>query len=143
MELVKVFNFSDKKPGFLEIIEVCLNLGIGFCITWLALLNYKKANFKLTTRATLNVRDYISIVLAIFFVCICLFPLKEFLLSEIWCQRSALRFWSTMWTLQRCLCQFPSSPFLNLSYFTSKDETPVQHWTRKKMVWYVTPLKDG
>ena len=27
------FNFSDKKSGFLEIIEVCLNLGIRFCIT--------------------------------------------------------------------------------------------------------------
>ena len=26
-------NFSDKKPGFLEIIEVCFNLGIKFCIT--------------------------------------------------------------------------------------------------------------
>ena len=26
------FNFSDKKPGFLEIVEVCLNLGIGFSI---------------------------------------------------------------------------------------------------------------
>ena len=37
----KVFNFSDKKPGFLEIIEICLNLGIGFCITWLVLPNYK------------------------------------------------------------------------------------------------------
>ena len=24
---------SDKKPGFLEIIDLCLNLGIGFCIT--------------------------------------------------------------------------------------------------------------
>ena len=36
------FQFSDKKPGFLEIIEVCLNLGIRFCITWLVLLNYKK-----------------------------------------------------------------------------------------------------
>ena len=36
------FNFSDKKPGFLEIIEVCLNLGIGFCITWLVLPTYKK-----------------------------------------------------------------------------------------------------
>ena len=42
MELVKVFNFSEKKPGFLEIIEVCLNLGIEFCITWLVLPNYKK-----------------------------------------------------------------------------------------------------
>ena len=36
------FQFSDKKPGFLEIIEVCLNLGIRFCITWVVLLNYKK-----------------------------------------------------------------------------------------------------
>ena len=34
--------FRQKKPGFLEIIEVCLNLGIGFCITWLLLTNYKK-----------------------------------------------------------------------------------------------------
>ena len=25
--------FQTKKPGFLEIIELCLNLGIGFCIT--------------------------------------------------------------------------------------------------------------
>ena len=35
-------NFSDKKPGFLEIGEVCLNLGSEFCITWLVLPNYKK-----------------------------------------------------------------------------------------------------
>ena len=35
-------NFSNKKPGFLEIIEVCPNLGIRICITWLLLLNYKK-----------------------------------------------------------------------------------------------------
>ena len=27
---------------FLEIIEICLNLGIGFYITWLVLPNYKK-----------------------------------------------------------------------------------------------------
>ena len=32
-ELVKVFNFSDKQPGFLEIIELCLYLGTDFCIT--------------------------------------------------------------------------------------------------------------
>ena len=38
------FNFSDKKPGFLEIIEVYLNLGIGFCITWLVLQSYKKVS---------------------------------------------------------------------------------------------------
>ena len=38
----QVFNFSDKKRGSLEIIEVYLNLGIRSCITWLVLLNYKK-----------------------------------------------------------------------------------------------------
>ena len=46
MELVKVFNFSDKKPGFLEIIEGPLNLVIGFCITGLVLQNYKKIDRK-------------------------------------------------------------------------------------------------
>ena len=35
------FNFSDKKNGFLEIIELCLILGIGFCIIWSVLPNYK------------------------------------------------------------------------------------------------------
>ena len=34
--------FQTKKPGFLEMIEVCLNLGIRFCITWSVLPNYKK-----------------------------------------------------------------------------------------------------
>ena len=38
----QVFIFSDKKPGFLEIKKVCLNLGVEFCITWLALPNCKK-----------------------------------------------------------------------------------------------------
>ena len=38
----QIFNFLDKKPGFLEIIEVCLNLGIRFCMTWLVLLYYGK-----------------------------------------------------------------------------------------------------
>ena len=36
------FQFFRQKPGFLEIIEVYLNLGIGFCITWLVLPTYKK-----------------------------------------------------------------------------------------------------
>ena len=27
------FQFLDKKPSFLEIIGVCLNLGIRFCVT--------------------------------------------------------------------------------------------------------------
>ena len=36
------FKFFRQKPGFLEIIEVCLNLCIKFCIIWLVLPNYKK-----------------------------------------------------------------------------------------------------
>ena len=36
------FQFFRQKPGFLEIMEVCLNLGIWFCITWFVLPNYKK-----------------------------------------------------------------------------------------------------
>ena len=36
------FQFLDKKPGFLEIREVCLNLGIKFCITWLVYQIIKK-----------------------------------------------------------------------------------------------------
>ena len=38
------FQFFRQKPGFLEIIGVCLNLGIGSCITWLALPRYKKVS---------------------------------------------------------------------------------------------------
>ena len=39
----KFSNFqTKKKPGFLEIIEVCLVLGIGFCITSLVLPNHKE-----------------------------------------------------------------------------------------------------
>ena len=36
------FQFFRQKPGFLEIVEDYLNLGIRFCITWLVLPNYKK-----------------------------------------------------------------------------------------------------
>ena len=44
MELVKIFNFSDKKSSFLEVIEVCLKLGIGFHTTWLVRPNDKKSS---------------------------------------------------------------------------------------------------
>ena len=70
VELVKVFNFSDKKPGFLEIIEVCPNLGIRFCITCLVLLNYKTISPWKPILATLSVshlkRTYA--LLSIYFV---------------------------------------------------------------------------
>ena len=36
------FQFFRQKNGFLEIIEICLNLGVGFCIAWLVLPNYKQ-----------------------------------------------------------------------------------------------------
>ena len=41
-------------------------------------------------------------------------------------------------------CQVPSFQFLNLSYFTSKDEIPVKPQTLEKMEWYeygMAPLK--
>ena len=38
----KISIFETKKPGFLEIIDLCLNLGIVLCITWLVLPNYKE-----------------------------------------------------------------------------------------------------
>ena len=34
--------FQTNKYGFLEIINFCLNLGIGFFITWLVSPNYKE-----------------------------------------------------------------------------------------------------
>ena len=34
--------FRQKNPGFLEIIDLSLNLGIGFCITRLVLQNNKE-----------------------------------------------------------------------------------------------------
>ena len=37
-------------------------------------------------------------------------------------------------TLLRCLCQSPSSPLLNLSYFTSKDKNSIHRKTKRK--WY-------
>ena len=40
------FQFSDKWSGFSKIIALWLNLGIGFCITWLVLSNYKKLVLK-------------------------------------------------------------------------------------------------
>ena len=36
------FQSFRKKPGFMEIINLHLNLGIGFCITWLVSPNFKK-----------------------------------------------------------------------------------------------------
>ena len=34
--------FRQKKTGLLEIINLCLNLGIGLCRTWLVLPHYKE-----------------------------------------------------------------------------------------------------
>ena len=36
------FQFFRLKTWFLEIIDLCFNLYIGFCITWLVLPNFKK-----------------------------------------------------------------------------------------------------
>ena len=42
LELVKVFKFSDKIPGFPKTIELCLNFCMGFCITYLVRSNYRE-----------------------------------------------------------------------------------------------------
>ena len=42
VEARQSFQFFRQKPSFLEIVEVYINLGIGFDITWLVLTNYKK-----------------------------------------------------------------------------------------------------
>ena len=47
-----MFNFSDKRLGFSKIIELCLNLGIEFCIIYLLSSNYQV----LTTRTILKER---------------------------------------------------------------------------------------
>ena len=44
VELVKVFKFSNKIPGFSKPIELCLNFCMGFCITQLALLALIRKN---------------------------------------------------------------------------------------------------
>ena len=57
--------FQTSNLALSEIIELCLNLGIRFCITWLVLLkNHSvKANFKLTTQATLRFKTrYLQIL---------------------------------------------------------------------------------
>ena len=59
MDLPKVFNFSDKLLGFSEILELCLNLGIGFCTIKLYKNQSLKVNFKLTTQATLSSEEYL------------------------------------------------------------------------------------
>ena len=46
LELVKVFNFSDKIPGFSKTIDLYLNSSMGFCITSLVLSNYDKISQK-------------------------------------------------------------------------------------------------
>ena len=49
-----MFNFSGE-PGFSEIIKLCLNFGIEFCITWLVLPNYKKKSLhNITARDNLT-----------------------------------------------------------------------------------------
>ena len=61
MEFVKIFNFLDKKPSFLEIIHICLNLGIRFCITWLVLPNHKKSVRKY--QFWINHASYLKLIL--------------------------------------------------------------------------------
>ena len=40
--------FQQKNTGFLEIIDLCLNLGYRVCITWFILPNYKEISSQKT-----------------------------------------------------------------------------------------------
>ena len=77
-------------------------------------------------------------------VCVCLYS------STCRLFPTARRLWHT-WDVQindlvvvsiaRGFCQVPSSPFPNLSYFTSKDVTPSHRKTGEKTIWYTGILQ--
>ena len=76
-------------------------------------------------------------------VCVCLYS------STCWLLPTARRLWHT-WdvrinnlvaSIARGVCQIPSSPFLNLWYFTSKDVTPARRKTGEKTISYTGILR--
>ena len=79
-------------------------------------------------------------------VCVCVFILLHcegfFRLQDVWDIREG--YGSTMLWCEyqsRCFCQVPSSPFLNTSYFTSKDGSSSSPKTGEKAIWYMAPRK--
>ena len=78
-------------------------------------------------------------------VCMCVYvyvlPPQGLLLSRIMPKTCIRMQVSDAWrTSLQCLFQFPSSPFLNLSYFTFKDETPAHCISTKFSDGYRRPF---
>ena len=83
------------------------------------------------------------------YVCVCVFILFYrggfFRLQDVWDILEG--YGSTMLCCKyysRCFCEVSSSPFLNMSYFTSEDETPAcRNWRKNDMMqdsaerWYM------
>ena len=80
------------------------------------------------------------------FVCVCLYLVRHRGFSRLQRYLRHTRVYGSAILCCRyyttCFCQVPSFQFLNLSYFTSKDEIPAQRWTEKKMKLYMTLHKD-
>ena len=84
---------------------------------------------------------YIYLVLVILCVCVCvcvcLFSLKEFLLSEIWCQRYGFRFWSPRLSCGHCRDVYVN--FLHLRfwiYHISPPKMKLRCSTELKRRWF-------
>ena len=79
-------------------------------------------------------------------VCVCVFIIFHLLVSTgcttyvTYVRSSDQR--SFVLSISRGFCQVPSSLFLNLSYFSSKDENSSRPLTGEKTIWYVCPQKD-
>ena len=100
--------------------------------------------------ASLSLSLSLSVCVCLFVrvcVCVCVFILfyREgfFRLQDVWDTREGYR--SAMLCFEyhtRCFCQVPPSPYLKMSYFSSKDETPKKKpyvifgWRNDDMFWY-------
>ena len=78
-------------------------------------------------------------------VCVCVFLLLRLLASSI-CKTSLTYLRCTnqrsfVVSIARGFCQVPSSPFPNLSHFSSKDVTPSRQKTEEKTIWYTCSAK--
>ena len=73
-------------------------------------------------------------------VCVCVYILPQWrLLRSAKCPRHTSGYGSTIFCceyLLTALCQVPSSPYLKMSYFTSKDEKlqPFSYWRENDMI---------
>ena len=80
------------------------------------------------------------------YVCVCVFIFfhRKDLFRQQRCLGHTSGYGSTILSsdyYSQCFCQIPLSPFLKMSYITSKDETPASWKTEEKTIWYIAPAK--